>query len=33
MINQLWYGLKGKWGLTAEQTVAALEPHLKQLGF
>ena len=33
MINQLWYGLKGKWDLTTEQTLAALEPHLKRLGF
>ena len=33
MINQLWYGLQGKWGLTAEQTLAELEPHLRRLGF
>jgi aminoglycoside 2''-phosphotransferase len=33
MINQLWYRVQGKWDLTAEQTVAALEPHLKLLGF
>ena len=33
LINQLWYGLQGKWGLTAEQTLAELEPHLRRLGF
>ena len=33
MINLLWYGVRGKWPLTAEQTVAALEPYLKRLGF
>jgi aminoglycoside 2''-phosphotransferase len=33
MINQLWYGLQGKWSLSAEQTLAELEPHLKMLGF
>lgn len=33
MINQLWYGLQGKSELTAEQTVAELDPHLKRLGF
>ena len=33
MINQLRFGLKGKWGLTLEQTLAELEPHLKRLGF
>jgi aminoglycoside 2''-phosphotransferase len=32
-INLLWYGLKGKWQPTAEQTVAELDPHLKRLGF
>jgi len=33
MINLIWYGLQGKWPLTADQTVAALDPHLKRLGF
>jgi len=33
LINQLWYGLQGKSGLTTDQTLAALEPHLKRLGF
>jgi aminoglycoside 2''-phosphotransferase len=33
MINQLWYGLHGKWSLTADRTLAELEPHLKMLGF
>ena len=33
MINQLWYGLLGKWYPTPEQTVAELEPHLERLGF
>jgi aminoglycoside 2''-phosphotransferase len=33
MINQLWYGLRGKRDLTPEQTLAELEPHLKKLGF
>jgi aminoglycoside phosphotransferase (APT) family kinase protein len=32
MINQLWYGLQGKWELTAEQTLAELDPHLERLG-
>ncbi|HLJ52616.1 MAG TPA: phosphotransferase [Rhizomicrobium sp.] len=33
MINQLWYGLQGKWDLTPAQTLAELEPHLRRLGF
>ncbi len=33
LINQLWYGLQGKWDLTPEQTLAELEPHLQRLGF
>ena len=33
MINQLWYGLQGKWDLTPEQTLEELEPHLRRLGF
>ena len=33
MINQLAYGPHAKWGLTSEQTLAELEPHLKKLGF
>jgi aminoglycoside 2''-phosphotransferase len=33
MINQLWYGPRGKWGLTQEQTLSEIEPHLKKLGF
>ena len=32
MINQLWYGPRGKWGLTQEQTLSEIEPHLKKLG-
>jgi aminoglycoside 2''-phosphotransferase len=33
LINQLWYGLRGKSDLTTDQTLDALEPHLKRLGF
>lgn len=33
LINQLWYGLWGKSGLTTDQTLVVLEPHLKRLGF
>lgn len=33
MINQLAYGSQAKWGLTPEQVLAEVEPHLKKLGF
>ena len=33
MIHLLWYGVQGKWEPTPEQTVAALDPHLRRLGF
>lgn len=33
MINRLWYGARGRWEMSPEQTVAALDPHLKRLGF
>jgi aminoglycoside 2''-phosphotransferase len=33
MINQLSYGAQAKWGLTPAETLAELEPHLKELDF
>ena len=33
LINQLWYGLRGRWDRTPDQTLAELEPHLQRLGF
>jgi aminoglycoside 2''-phosphotransferase len=33
MINQLWYGPRERWEMSAEQTVAELDLHLKRLGF
>lgn len=33
MINQLWYGPQFTWGLTTEQMLEEVEPHLQRLGF
>jgi aminoglycoside 2''-phosphotransferase len=33
MINLLAYGSQPKWGVTPEQVLAELDPHLKRLGF
>jgi hypothetical protein len=33
MVNQLSYGPRGKWDLSAEQALTELEPHLRGLGF
>jgi aminoglycoside 2''-phosphotransferase len=33
LINRLWYGPRGRWEMSVEQTVAELDPHLKRLGF
>ena len=33
LINRLWYGPRGRWEMSAEQTVGELDPHLKRLGF
>jgi aminoglycoside 2''-phosphotransferase len=33
MINRLWYGPRGRWEMSVEQTVAELDPQLKRLGF